>query len=159
MKKLYTLKSAFTFNGTGEKVNAIASPVNLQELRDCRNCFYFDFALLLKDYHVYKLQTCNQESTIQGLVGFRRTPGVLECANMEIHNQNKRGNPVYNGIGKAMVALCCKVSNDEGFEGFICFDAKNKLIPYYRRLGARRVFGLKMVVEPREAQTLIDLFF
>lgn len=78
---------------------------------------------------------------------------------MEISNANKHGNPVYNGIGKAMVALCCKVSYDEGMDGFIYFDAKSRLMPYYERMGARRLFGIRMIVEPREALKLIDLYF
>ncbi|MNY75069.1 hypothetical protein D3C86_2142520 [compost metagenome] len=58
-----------------------------------------------------------------------------------------------------MVALCCKVSQDEGLDGYIYFDAKNRLIPYYRRFGAKHSFGIRMVVEPAEAKKLVDLYF
>lgn len=78
---------------------------------------------------------------------------------MEICDANKRGNPLYNGVGKAMVALCCKVSLNEGMNGFIYFDAKNRLVPYYQRLGAKHMFGLRMIIEPIPAQKLIDLYF
>jgi len=158
MKKIYTLWSAFTFNATGQKVDAMASPATLSELSGSRHSFQFDFLTLTRKYTVYKLQV-GGESTIQGLVAFRPTTGILECTNMEICDANKRGNPLYNGVGKAMVALCCKVSLNEGMNGFIYFDAKNRLVPYYQRLGAKHMFGLRMIIEPIPAQKLIDLYF
>jgi hypothetical protein len=158
MKKVYTLSLAFTFNATGKKVDAMASPATQSELKGSKHCFQFDFIALSKNYSVYKLQV-GRDPTIQGLVAFRPTPGILECANMEICDTNKHGNPVYHNVGKAMVALCCKISQDEGFGGYIYFDAKNRLIPYYQRFGAKKNFGLRMVVEPAEAKKLIDLYF
>lgn len=107
MTKIYTLSSAFIFNATGEKVDAIASPASHQELTASRNAFHFDFNALIRQFSVYKLQTL-RDPTIQGLVAFRPEIGILECTNMEICHANKHGNPVYNGVGKAMVALCVK---------------------------------------------------
>jgi predicted N-acetyltransferase YhbS len=78
---------------------------------------------------------------------------------MEICNSNKHGKPVYHGVGKAMVALCCKVSLDEGLDGCIYFDAKNRLIPYYKRFGARHIFGLRMIMDSTNAEKLIGLYF
>jgi hypothetical protein len=158
MKKIYTLSSAFTLNATGEKVDAVASPVTHAELVASRADFQFDFRSLLKEYTVYKLQV-ELNQAIQGLVAFRPTRGILECANMEICHTNKHGNPIYNGVGKSMVALCCKISQDAGLDGYIYFEAKNRLIPYYLRFGAKRCFGIRMVIEPAEAKKLVDLYF
>lgn len=158
MTKIYTLSSAFTFNATGEKVDAIASPASRKELTASRNAFNFDFNALIRQFSVYKLQTLH-DATIQGLVAFRPEIGILECANMEICDANKHGKPVYNGVGKALVALCCKISMDHGLDGFIYFDAKNRLMPYYQRLGAKRMFGLRMSIDPSAARKLIDLYF
>lgn len=44
-------------------------------------------------------------------------------------------------------------------DGFIYFDAKNRLIPYYQRFGAKHMFGLRMIVESDAARKLIDLYF
>lgn len=136
----------------------MASPATLSELSGSRHSFQFDFLTLTRKYTVYKLQV-GGESTIQGLVAFRPTTGALECTNMEICNANKHGKPVYHGVGKAMVALCCKVSLDKGLDGCIYFDAKNRLIPYYERFGARHIFGLRMIMDSTNAKKLIDLYF
>jgi hypothetical protein len=158
MKKIYTLSSAFTLNATGEKVDAVASPATHRELIESRHSFSFNFLTLTRKYTVYKLQV-GGELTIQGLVAFTPTQGALECTNMEICNSNKHGKPVYHGVGKAMVALCCKVSLDEGLDGCIYFDAKNRLIPYYKRFGARHIFGLRMIMDSTNAEKLIGLYF
>jgi hypothetical protein len=159
MNKIYTLKSALISSASRVKCDAIAAPASADEIRQNRSWFDFDFQKLRTDYVVYKLCVHHQLEEIQGLVGFRPTPGILECANMEISRFNKRGRPQYTGIGKALIALCCKVSEDEGMGGYIYFDAKNRLIPYYERVGARSIFGLRMVIEPHAARTLIDLYF
>lgn len=158
MKKIYTLSSAFIFNATGEKVDAVASPATQSELIETRDRFHFNFQTLAKKYAIYKLQAIDAPA-IQGLVAFRLGTGALECTNMEICDTNKHGKPVYHGIGRAMVALCCKVSLDEGLDGCIYFDAKNRLIPYYERFGARHLFGLRMIMESANAKRLIDLYF
>jgi hypothetical protein len=66
MKKIYTLSSAFTLNATGEKVDAVASPVTHRELIESRHSFSFNFLTLTRKYTVYKLQV-GGELTIQGL--------------------------------------------------------------------------------------------
>lgn len=123
MKKIYTLSSAFTLNATGEKVDAVASPATHAELVASRADFQFDFRSLLKEYTVYKLQV-GPNRTIEGLVAFRPTRGILECANMEICHGNKHGSPIYNGVGKSMVALCCIMSQDVGLDGYIFLKQK-----------------------------------
>lgn len=159
MTEKYTLRNALILNATGLKLDAIASPATLDEIVKHKKSFNFDFVSLSKYYRVYKLHVTDEPGIIQGLVGFRQTPGILECANMETNNFNKLSNPIYNGVGKALVALCCKISIDNNMEGFIYFDAKNRLIPYYQRFGAKSIFGLRMVIEPDQAQKLVDLYF
>lgn len=59
----------------------------------------------------------------------------------------------------AIVALCCKYSFDKGLEREIYFDAKNRLFPYYARIGASRVAGLRMIIENPAAIKLINIYF
>ena len=93
------------------------------------------------------------------MVAVKPNKGVLECANMEINKINKTPLLLHKGIGKAIVALCCKISFDLGSDGFICFEAKNRLMPYYKRFGAQNVSGLRMFIDTESAQKLVDLYF
>jgi hypothetical protein len=65
-----------------------------------------------------------------------------------------------SGVGKCMVALCYKISLDSGSDGYILFEAKNRLIPYYQRLGAKRIgSSSRMYLDEAAAQKLINLYF
>jgi hypothetical protein len=58
------------------------------------------------------------------------------------------------------VAFICKESWDKGYEGFVSFISKTKLIEHYERtLGAVNVGGHKMVIFPKEALQLIKKYF
>lgn len=161
--KTYRLKNAATFNITKTKFNLIASPTTLAEIKAYKEFFGFDFEkLYLQKNIVYKVYIENQpEQVIQGLVAFAPSLGVLVCANMEVIDHNKRGVALYGGIGKAMVALCCKYSLDNDMHGYITFDAKNHLFGYYERYGAQRLSWRKnrMVISDVNAKKLIDLYF
>lgn len=160
MTKTYILKDAIIFNPTGKKYNAIASPATLTEIKQQKEYFEFDFASLIKQGAiVYKICKETDPTIIQGLVTFKPSLGVLDCANMEVHNINKRPISIHGNVGKCMVALCCKISFDLGLDGFITFEAKNRLTAYYKRLGAVGTFGLRMAINTQNAKKLVDLYF
>ena len=66
--------------------------------------------------------------------------------------------PVPIAIG--IVAYACKVSFQKGFEGFVAFDAKTKLIQHYEKtLGAYTLGRQRMIIPTKPAQILIDKYF
>ncbi len=78
---------------------------------------------------------------------------------MEVNIINQKPLLINGDIGKCMIALCCKVSFDFGFDGYITFEAKNSLMPYYKRFGAENIVGLRMVIASKESQKLVDFYF
>jgi hypothetical protein len=159
MNKIYILKDAIIFNPTGKKYNAVASPATIKEIKQHKDYFSFDFIEIVKDFTIYKIYKQGDETVVHGLVAFKPSLGILSCANMETNIINLKPLLIHGGIGKSMVALCCKISFDLGFDGYITFEAKNNLMPYYRRLGAENIGGLRMAIATKEAQKLVDLYF
>lgn len=161
MQKRYNLNNAIMLNTTGQKYDAVAVQVTHAEIKTHSHQFkHFDFKISLKEgYTVYTICKSGEENILQGLVAVKVSTGFLECANMEVNDFNKRPISLYSNVGKCMVALCCKISLDEGFGGFIAFFAKNHLLGYYLRLGAEIVYGLRMAIDEKAAQKLIDLYF
>lgn len=160
MSQIYKLYDAIALNATGKKENVLAAPVKTAEIRKHQHQFKFDFVSISKKFLVYKIHLENQSDIIQGMVAFRHQKDYLDCVNMEINGFNKRGISLYSGVGKCMVALCCKISMDNGSEGYISFEAKNRLIPYYQRLGAKRIgSSSRMFMDDVAARKLIDLYF
>ena len=161
MHKIYHLKKAITLNATNKKFDAVALPINTAEIKRHKHQFReFDFSKVIKDsFTVYKLCRAGDENIVQGLLAVKLSTGFLECANMGINDFNKRPVSLYNNVGKCMIALCCKISADHGFGGYIAFFAKNHLVPYYTRYGAKEHFGLRMFIDDNNAKKLIDLYF
>ncbi len=158
MQNTYILKNALTFNPTGKKHNAVASIATLKEIKQHKEYFEFDFEKLLKESTVYKICKQGDEDIIQGLVAVKPSRGILDCANMETNKINRAPLSLHNGVGKTIIALCCYISFDLGFDGYITFEAKNRLMAYYQRYGAKHIADLRMVIETFEAQKLIDFY-
>lgn len=67
---------------------------------------------------------------------------------------------VYVGIPGNLVAFLCKESWDKGYEGFVAFISKSKLVEHYERmLGAVHIGSLKMIIFPEQALKLIKQYY
>jgi hypothetical protein len=59
-----------------------------------------------------------------------------------------------------LVAFACRLSFQRGFDGFVAFDAKTKLIVHYEKtLGAVHFRGQRMIIPTHAAKVLIDKYF
>jgi hypothetical protein len=69
-------------------------------------------------------------------------------------------NKLYEGVPGNLFAFACKQSWDNGYEGFVSFQSKTRLIDHYEKsLGAIHVGGHKMVIFPHAALNLIQKYF
>lgn len=67
---------------------------------------------------------------------------------------------VYIGVPGNLVAFACRLSFHRGFDGYVAFTAKTKLIDHYvNTLGAENVGGHLMVISRQSALKLIDKYF
>jgi hypothetical protein len=67
---------------------------------------------------------------------------------------------LYEGVQGNLFAFACKLSWDNGNQGFVSFISKTKLMENYNKtLGAVNVFDQGMVIEPRQALKLIKQYF
>ncbi len=122
----------------------------------------FDWHKELKDKtkEVYKLTTINNTTIIQGLVSIEDKQDHIFMHLIESSKFNKGKAKVYLGVPGNLVAYACKVSVDNGYEGFLAFDAKTSLIKHYKEaLGATHFRGLRMFIETNAALKLISQYF
>ena len=109
---------------------------------------------------VYKLTIVNNTDIIQGLIsiedkGDHIFVNLIENAPFNIGKQK-----LYEGVPGNLFAFACKLSWDNGNQGFVSFISKTKLMEHYNKiLGAENVFDQRMVIEPREALKLIKKYF
>jgi len=109
---------------------------------------------------VYKLTIVGNPDIIQGALSIRKEAdhvfmNLLENAPFNIGRQK-----LYEGVAGNLVAFACKLSFQSGFEGFVAFTAKTKLIRHYiDTLGAYHFGGHRMVIETHSAKNLIEKYF
>ncbi|MCH8534605.1 MAG: hypothetical protein LAT51_06000 [Flavobacteriaceae bacterium] len=67
---------------------------------------------------------------------------------------------LYEGVAGNLVAYACKLSFQYGFEGFVAFTAKTKLIEHYENsLGAYHFGGHIMIIPTKASKLLVEKYF
>ena len=82
---------------------------------------------------VYKLTIINNPSIIQGLLSLTIEADHVLMNLLESAPFNIGHNKLYEGVAGNLVAYACKVSFQQGFDGFVAFTAKTKLIDHYEK--------------------------
>jgi hypothetical protein len=109
---------------------------------------------------VYKLIIASSPQVIQGLLSLTIEPDHVFLNLVESAPFNIGKNKLYEGVAGNLVAFACQLSFQRGFDGFVAFDAKTKLIPHYEKtLGAVHFRGQRMIIPTHAAQILIDKYF
>ena len=73
---------------------------------------------------------------------------------------NKGKSRLYRGVAGNLVTYCCKISFENGYDGYLAFDAKTALVKHYQEtLYATHFKGTKMMIETTAANRLISKYF
>lgn len=114
----------------------------------------------LSDRQVFKLTIRNNPEIVQGLVSISDYDDHYYLHLIESAPFNLGKSKLYQGVPGNLFAFTCKISWDKGYQGFISFTSKTKLIEHYEKtLGATHVGGHKIVIFPQEALKLIRKYF
>jgi hypothetical protein len=109
---------------------------------------------------VYKLTIVGNASIIQGLLSLSIEIDHLYIDLLESSPFNIGKNKVYEGVAGNLVAYACKLSFQKGFEGFVGFTAKTKLIKHYEKtMGAYHFKNQRMIIETQSAKFLVEKYF
>lgn len=70
-------------------------------------------------------------------------------------------NKAYIGVAISLFAFACKISFEQGNDGYVSFVAKTNLIAYYQKLLNAKILSRTgaMAIETPEAKALVDKFF
>jgi len=113
-----------------------------------------------KDKQVFKLTIRNNPEIVQGLVSISDNNDHYYLHLIENAPFNLGKNKLYEGVPGNLFAFTCKISWDKGYQGFVAFTSKTKLIEHYEKtLGATNIGGHKMIIFPQEALKLIKKYF
>lgn len=127
-----------------------------------KNGWNFNWNSEFKDFskEVYKLTIVHNSEIIQGLLSMTIEAdhifmNLLESAPFNIGKQK-----LYEGVAGNLVAYACKVSFQKGYDGFVAFTAKSKLIKHYEEiLDAVHFKNQRMVIDTDAAKFLVEKYF
>ena len=110
---------------------------------------------------LYKL-IITGDKTIQGIISLEPVPDQLYIEMHLIENapHNYGAKKKFAGVAANLVAFACKMSFDMGFEGFVAFTSKTKLIEHYTKtLGAQLIFRNRMTITTIPAKKLVNSYY
>jgi predicted dithiol-disulfide oxidoreductase (DUF899 family) len=109
---------------------------------------------------VYKLTVANNPTIIQGLLSFSVKSDHIYMDLIESAPFNLGRSKLYEGVPGNLVAYACKISFQHGFDGFLSFTAKTRLIEHYEKtLGAYHFGNHLMIIHTEAAKILINKYF
>ncbi len=127
-----------------------------------KNGWNFNWKAELNDEkrEVYKLTISNNSTIIQGLLSLSLERDHIYINLLENAPFNIGRNKLYEGVAGNLVAHACKISFQNGHEGFVSFTAKTKLISHYQKtLGAYTLGGQKMILPTDASKLLVEKYF
>jgi hypothetical protein len=109
---------------------------------------------------VYKLTILNNSHVIQGLISLTIEEDHVYMHLIESAPFNRGSQKMYLGVSGNLVAFACKIAFQRGFDGFVSFRSKTKLIEHYiQSLGAYHFGGHLMVISTEAATKLVSKYF
>jgi hypothetical protein len=109
---------------------------------------------------VYKLVIRDSPKVIQGLICMVDNDDHVLVHLIESAKFNQGKDKMYVGVPGNLFAFACKTSFDLGYDGFVAFNAKAKLMNHYMQsLGAKRLFDTKLVLDTIAARNLVSKYF
>jgi len=113
-----------------------------------------------KDKLIYKLVIVDNPNIIQGLISLQDKGDHIFMHLIESNKFNRGTRKVYLGVPGNLVAFACKLSLDKGYDGYLSFESKTKLIGHYQKtLGANLLFDNIMAIDTEAAMKLIEQYF
>ena len=149
---------------SGDSFQTEVSTFTMKDLKQAtkKNLWKFNWKQELSNNsrEVYKLTIVNNPDIIQGLISFTLKSDHIYMNLIESAPFNLGRNKIYEGVAGNLVAFACKVAFQRGFDGFLSFTAKTKLIEHYEKtLGAYHFGNHLMILETKASSILVEKYF
>ena len=136
------------------------TPADIRKLKKADWLFDWKAEANASDKTVYKLVIIDNINIIQGLISLQDRNDHIFMSLIESSKFNRGARKLYLGVPGNLVAFACKLSFDRGYDGYVSFESKTKLIVHYQNtLGAHVLFSNIMAIDTKAATKLIDQYF
>ena len=158
------LTNSLEDTNTGEIHPTEIFPLDKANLKDISKKLGWKFnwktEFTVPEKQVFKLVLEKEPKTIQGLICFEKRLGHIFMHLIETAPHNFGKTKKYFGVAANLVAFGCKLSFENGFDGYVSFKAKTKLISHYEKtLGAKVLYGQYMEIATTASIKLVKDYF
>lgn len=159
-QKVGRLTNSIVNRLSGDSFDTDVIELQKAELKNLRKGWKFDWKKEASTGNIYKLVIRHSPEVIQGLVSISDKGDHIFMNLIETARHNFGKNKIYEGVAGNLVAFACRLSSNKGYEGFVVFEAKTKLIEHYKlSLKAQLITNNRMVIGKTAALFLIDKYF
>ncbi|HLN75012.1 MAG: hypothetical protein ACM3O8_06430 [Methylococcaceae bacterium] len=149
---------------SGDSFSTDVLPVEKSDLKNVTKgkgwLFDWNSEFKLTDRMLYKLTIKDNPKIIQGMISISDNKDHYYLYLIESAPFNLGKHKLYQGAPGNLFAFACKISWEKGYDGFVSFTSKTKLIEHYEKtIGAIHVGGHKMVIFPDSALKLIKRYY
>lgn len=146
-------------SSTNKYVDTIIKKMdNSKELKKLTKGWNFDWTI---EKNILGLYSVDNKERLQGLMSYElKKDNQAVYIKLLENNPDNVKNKTYTGVGGHLIAEACKISFDNGFDGYVYLDAKTNLIEHYKNYGAKQ-FGLtnRMIFETEKSKKLMEVYY
>jgi hypothetical protein len=159
-QKIDKLTNSIVNRVSGDSFDTEVIQIEKTEIKTLNKRWKFDWHKELKVGMVYKLVIRYYPDIIQGLMSLIDKKDHLYMNLVEAAPHNFGTNKIYEGVLGNLVAFACKLSFDKGYEGYVAFEPKTKLIEHYKKtIKAQLISSNRMIINSDSAIFLINKYF
>lgn len=148
---------------SGERVETNVYRLKMEDASQIKKTqwlFDWRWELIQPGREVFKLVTVADPGRIQGLVSLEDLGDHIFLHLIENAKTNRGPQKEFEGVAGNLFAFACRLSVSAGYDGIVAFDSKTRLIDHYvKKLGAKRLFGNRLMIEETIAKSLILQYF
>jgi len=148
---------------SGEVFDTVVSKFETKDSRFInKKDWLFDWKAELKEREreVFKLTTVNNPKIVHGLLSIEDRKDHIYMHLIESARFNVGEKKLYLGIPGNLVAFACKRSFEKGYDGYLVFLSKTRLVNHYMKtLGGRILYGNYMAIETTAARSLVEKYY
>ncbi len=148
---------------TGEQYETVLIrllPEHISQIKKSHWLFDWKSEIFTSGREVYKLVKVTEPKMIHGLVCLEDVHNPIHIHLVESAKFNRGRVKLNYGVAGNLFAYACKLSCEKGYQGFVTFESKTKLINHYvESLGAKILWQNRLVLDNGVAKHLIFKYF
>jgi hypothetical protein len=159
-QKIDKLTNSIVNRISGDSFETDVNEFQKAEWKKIKKGWKFNWEREFSYCQVYKLVIRHYPVITQGLISLIDKEDHIYMNLIETAPHNFGKEKIYEGVLGNLVAFACKLSFEKGYDGYVAFEPKSKLVEHYKQmLKAQQISSNRMIINTNAAMFLINTYF